>query len=99
MPLFVIVEVFNLVDVFLFFFDDVSVSTYYRRVIATTLFLALSVPRTSLVVLDFLAILALIGGRLLMLATRYVTERSVSALSSFEVFFFLFHGLLSLKTL
>ena len=78
MPLPIIVKRFDLKDIFPFFFDDVDVSTYCKGVMAMTLFLATSVPRISFMILVFLASLALISGRLLVLATRYVSGKSVS---------------------
>lgn len=76
----------NLEDVFLFFFDNVGVCTCYRRVLATTL-LALLVPKTSLVVLVFFASLALMGGRLLVLAIAERVSVDLVFLKFFSSFF------------
>ena len=78
MPLSMIDEAFNLGDIFSFLFDGISISTCCKRVITMTLSLILLAPRTSLVVLIFLASLILVRKRLLVLATRYVNGRSVS---------------------
>ena len=89
--LFFAVEVFNLADVFLFIFDDIGVSTCCKGVMATTLFLPCTTPKTFLVVLVFFASLGLVGGRLLgILTTRYVNKRSINGLISSKVFLFLF---------
>ena len=91
----VIVVALDLRDVFHFFFDSIGVSIYCRRVLATTTFSVSLAPRTSLlVVLILLASLALISGRLLMLAIRYVSGRSVSRLSLFKVVLFFFRKLI-----
>ena len=97
MPFLVTVELFDLEDVLFFLFDDIDVSTYYRKVI-TTISLAFLVPKTSLMVLVFLANLALMSGRLLVLATRYVSRRNISRFSLFGVFLFLFCGFSPLGT-
>ena len=60
MPLPVIVEAFDLDDIFPFLLDDVGVSTYCKGVMATT-FLALLALKISLAILIFLASLTLIG--------------------------------------
>ena len=93
MSLLVIVEILNLGDIFHFFFDNVGVSTCCKKVIATTFLIPLA-PKTSLlVVLVFLASLALVGGILLMLAIRYVSKKCVSEFSFSGVFLLLFHEL------
>ena len=62
------VEALDLGDVFRFLLYDIG--TCCSGVMAATLSSAASAPRTSLVVLVLLAILALVGGRLMVLATR-----------------------------
>ena len=66
MLFFIIVEAFDLRDVFLFLLDNVGISTYYRKMIATTLFTPSTTPKTSsMVLVIFFTSLALFGGRLL----------------------------------
>ena len=91
-------EALDLRDVFLFFFNDVGVSTYCKKAMVTT-FLAPLMLRTSLVILVFLTNLALVGGKLLVFATRYVSKRSVSRLSLSKVFVFLFYRSVLLEIL
>ena len=56
-------------------------------------------PRTSLlVVLVFLASLALVGKRLLVLVTRYVSGRSISRFSPSRVLLLFFHKPVPLET-
>lgn len=72
----------NLEDVFLVFLDNIGISNHCRGVVAMSTILALLVPKTFLlVVLVYFAILALVGGRLLVLVTRYVSRRIVSGFS------------------
>ena len=97
-PLLIIVEILDLEDLFAFLLNDVGVSTYCKRVMATNLLTSL-VPRTSVVVLVFLASLVLVSKKLLMLTTRYVSKRSVSELRFFRVFFLPLCGCVSLETL
>lgn len=92
-----VVKVLDLEDVFSFFFNDINIDTYYRKVIAITP-LALSTPKTFLMVLVFLASLALISGRLLVFATNYVINKNVNRLSLFGVLLFFLCRLISLKT-
>ena len=91
MLLFFAVELLDVGDVFLFFFDDVGVGTSYKKVMATTLFLPPTTLRNSLLVLVFFASLALVGGKFLeVLVTRYVNGRSVNRLIFSRVFFLFF---------
>lgn len=84
-----IIKARDLEDVFLFLFDDISISTRYKRVMATTLPLPSTVPNTSLVVLVFFISLALVGGRLLgMLATKYINKNSINGLILPRILFF-----------
>lgn len=98
MPLLMTVKAFNLGDIFPFLFDNVSVSICYKEVMAITS-LALLMPRTSLVVLVLLASLALVGRRLLVLTTRYISGRNVSELSPSKAFLLLFCKPVLLETL
>lgn len=91
------VEALDLGDILFFFLDDVSISTYCKKVVATT-FLTLSALRISLVVLIFLASLALVDRKLLVFVTRCVSGRSVSRLSLSGVFLLLFLKLVPLET-
>ena len=59
-----IIEVLNLGYVFAFLLDGISINFCCRRVITTTLFLALLALRTSLVFLVFFTSLALVGSKL-----------------------------------
>ena len=99
MPLSMTVEALDLEDVFPFLFDGIDIGTCCRGVVTTTLFLAPSTPRISLIVLVFLAILAPVGKRLLVLVTGYVSKNSISRLSLFRVFFLLLHRPVLLETL
>lgn len=85
-------EAFNLGDIFFVFFvylDNVGVCTYYKKVVVATC-LAILAPKTSLV-LVFLACLALISGRLLVLITRYINGGNVNRFSPSKKFFFFFY--------
>lgn len=104
MPFFMAVVALDLRDIFLFFLNDVGVSTYYRRVIATTLFLTLflssTIPRTtSLVVQVFFASITLVGRRLLGMLARYINGKDVNRLILSEVFFLFFCRLVLLEIL
>lgn len=58
-----------------------------------------SAPRTSLLmVLVLLAKLALVFGRLLVLATKHISGKNINRLSLSGVFVLLFHGLVPLGT-
>lgn len=98
--LLVTLVVLNLGDIFYYFFDSIGVSIRCRGVMATTTLLDLLAPKTSLlVVLVFLASLALVGGRLLVFATRCINGRNVSGHSLFGVFLLFFCRLVPLETL
>lgn len=98
MSLLMIVVVLDLGNIFNFLFDGVGISTYCWEAVATIILLATLALRTSLV-LVFLASLALVGKKLLVLVTRYVSGRSISGLSLFGVLIFLFCGPIPLKIL
>ena len=99
MPFPLIVEALDLGDVLFFLFNNISIiSTYCKRVIVTTS-LTLLMLKTSLIVLVFLASLALVNRRLLVFAIRYVSGKSVSGLSPFGVFLLLFRRLIPLRIL
>lgn len=93
-----IIIVLNLGDIFNFFLDSIGISIYCRRVVAITISLAILVLTTFLVLI-FFASLTLVGRRLLMFATRYVSERSVSRFSLSKVFILLFCGPVPSETL
>ena len=99
MPLFIIVKALKFRNVFSFLLDDVGISICCRKFVTTTLSLAFLAPKTSLVILVFLASLALVCKRLLILATKYVSRKSVSRLSFSGVFLLLFCKPIPLKTL
>lgn len=99
MPFSRIVEALNLQDVFSFFVDSICISIFLKGVITTTLFLGALAIKTSLVVLVVLANLALVGGRLLLFITRYISEKIISILNLFEDLLLFFYRLLFLKTL
>lgn len=91
MSLPVTVVTIDLGDIFHFFLDGVGVSICCKGVMATTTFLAAPVPKTSLlVVLVLFTSLALVGERLLVLATRCVSEKNVNGLSPFKLNLLLF---------
>lgn len=84
-------EAFNLGDDFFVFsvlFDYMGICISYRKVVVATPLVTLA-SRTSLI-LVFLARLALVGRRLLVLATNCVSKGNISELSLFRVFFLLF---------
>lgn len=99
--LFIGVEILDLEDVFPFLLDDISISTYYRKVMATTLSLLPTTPKTtSLLILVFFAHLALVDGRLLrMFATIYVSRKGIIRLIPSKVFLLLFCKLVFLEAL
>lgn len=70
----------DLIDVFPFFLDNIGVSNYCKGVIATTLFLSSTVPKTIfLLVLVFFAGLALVNRRLLEIFTiKYISGKGVN---------------------
>lgn len=83
----IIGEKLDLGDVFFVFLNAAGVNTHCRKFGATTTPLALSLPRTSLLVIQvLLASLALVGRRLLVLTTRCISKRSVNGLSPSGVF-------------
>lgn len=71
----------DLEDVFLFFLDDIGVCIYCKQVMAKTLFPAPTMRKISLVVLVLFARLVQKDRRLWVLATRYISGRSVGGLS------------------
>ena len=89
-PFLMTVKASNLRDVFLFFFDDINISTRCSQVMAITLFLSSSTPRNSLVVLVLFVSLALIDKRLWLFATRYISDKNVNWISLAGVFLLLF---------
>ena len=95
MLLLFIVKTLDLEDVFLFFLDNIAVSIHYRGVMAITLSLPPTAPRTSLIVLVFFTSQVLIGRRLLeILAIRYVSKRSINRFIPSKVFFFFLYRLI-----
>ena len=92
-----VVEVLDLEDVFLIFLDGIGVSISYRKIVAITIFLAISASKISLV-LVFLARLTLVDGKLLVLVTKCVSRGSVNRLSLFRVLLLLFCRLVFLRT-
>ena len=77
----VIVEALDLEVIFQFILDGIVVNTWCRKVVATITPLTLSTPKTCLlVVFVFFASLTMISKKLLVLATRCVSIRSVSGL-------------------
>lgn len=94
----VIVVALDLGEIFYFFLVNVSVSTRYKEAMAMTIHSAILALRTSFILI-LMTSLALVGGRLLILATRCVSERSVSKLSSSNIFLLLFCRLVLLRYL
>lgn len=90
-------EVLDLKDVFLVFLDGIGISTHCRKVVATTIFPATLAPKTSLV-LVFLARLALVNRKLLVLIIRCVSGESVSRLYLFRVLLLLLYRLFPPRT-
>ena len=88
------VQAFDLGDIFHFLVDNDSISIRCKRVVTTT-FLAFLTPRISLVVLVFLISPALVGKKLLHLATRYFSGRVFVDLVFPESFSSFFGGLFS----
>lgn len=64
-----------------------------------TLLAPLAPKIALLVVLVFFASLTLVGRRLLVLATRYISKRNINELSPFGVFSLFFRRLIPLGTL
>lgn len=94
MTFFLIVKVFNIRNVFFFFFRN-DIDTYYRRVMATTLFLSSASPKIFLVILIFFVDLALIGE---LFSTRYVYKKRINRLVLPKVFILLFCWSISIET-
>ena len=87
-------------DIFFYFLDDIGINNCYKGVMAATFFLPFIMPRIFLVVLVFYASLTLVDRRLLgVLATKYVSGKSVSGLISSGVFFLLFYKHILLEIL
>lgn len=100
MLLFFAIIALDIGDVIFFLLDDISISTYCKEVIAMTLSLSFTAPKTSLVILILFVSLALVAGRLLrMFFTRYVSKRNINKLILFRVFLLLFCRLIPLKIL
>lgn len=99
MPLLMTVVVLDLGNIFPFLLDDIGVSTCSKGVMTMTLFSAFIAPRTSSAILILFTSLALVGGRFWVVATRYVSGRSVSGLCPSRVFFFLLCRFVPLGTL
>ena len=78
-------DVFLVIPVLL---NDVDICTCCKEVVIAT-FLATLASKTFLV-LVFLACLALVGRKLLVLATRYISKSSINGLNSSRVFLLLF---------
>lgn len=96
MSFLVTVVVLDLEDIFCFLLYDIGVSSYCKKVMVTVSLTLLALKTSLLVVLILFPSLVLVGGRLLMLATRHVSRKSVSKLSLSGIFFLFFHGLISL---
>lgn len=79
-------KVFNMVEIFFFFFNN-DINTYYKEILASTLFLPTIVLKTSLVVLVFF--INLIDKKLLF-SIRYINKGNVSRLYFLKVFILLF---------
>lgn len=86
------VEVFNMGDVFFFFFGS-NINTCYKGVLALSLSLSTTVPSISLVVLVFF----LINGRCL-LPTGYVSREDVGRFILSGVFILLLDWFIPLET-
>lgn len=97
----IVVIIFDLKDIFPFFLNDIGISTYCRRIMAMTLFLSPTTPKTtSLAVLVFFISLILVGRRLLgVLVTRYVSKRGVNELIFSRIFLLFFCRHVPLETL
>lgn len=79
-------EAFNMRDV-LFFFLVNNIDTYCREIVAVTMFLSLTAPKTALIVLDLFVDLALMGKRLMgLLSTKYISKENVNRLILSRVF-------------
>lgn len=92
-------KTFDVKDIFFFFLKN-NINTYYRGVIAMTLFLSPLIMKTFLVVLVFFASLALIDRRLLgLLSTKYINRGDISGFHLSGVLILLFCRSIPLKTL
>lgn len=98
MPFSITIETFNLKNIFFIFLDGIGISINCKKAMVTT-FLTPLTPKKFLVILVFLASLALMGKRLLVFATKYISRRSVSGLNSFGVFSVFFYGFVPLRIL
>ena len=78
MFLLVIVEALNLRNISHFLFDGIGVSIHCKKIMLTLSLTPSTLKISLLVVLVFLASLALVGRKLLVLATRYISRRSIS---------------------
>lgn len=97
MSLLMTIKTLDLGDIFHFLFNGIGINICCGKVVSIT-FLALLATKTSLlVILVFFAPLALVNRRLLVFATRYVNERNVNKLSSFENSLFIFCRLILLE--
>lgn len=85
----VTIEVINLEDIFHSFFYGIGISIHYKKVL-TTISLAPLVLRISLMVLVLLASLALVGEKLPMLITKYVSGRNINRFGFSEVLLLFF---------
>ena len=78
------IKVFDIRDVFFFFFRN-DISTYGKEVVAATLFLSSTVPKTFLIVLVFFAGLVLVGR---LLVSRHISRKNVNRLFFPKILFF-----------
>lgn len=85
----------NVGNVIFFFFDN-DIETYYREVLAMTLFLLIITLKTFLVVLVFFMVLV---GRKLLFPTRYVSKGGVNRFIVPKVLIFILSWLIALEVL
>lgn len=90
-----ILELGDVSLVFPIFLNDVGIYICCKGVVIAT-FLTILAPKTSLV-LVYLAYLALVDRKLLILVTRYMSKGNVSGFSPFRVFLLFFHRLVLLR--
>lgn len=88
-------KAFNIGEILFFLFSN-DIDTYYKKILATTLFLSTMAPKTSLIVLIFFISLM---NRKLLFSTKYISKKNVNKLIFLKVFFLFFNWSITLKAL
>lgn len=99
MTFFFMVEIFDIGNIFFFFYEN-NIDIGYKGIIIATLFLSPTTSIAFLIGLVFFAGLALVNRKLLgLLPTRYVNRKSVSRFILPNIFILFFYRSISLETL